>query len=196
VSKQKTKFSGVLSRSIIDAKLKELAATAPVAPEGCAACCYAPIGGSPDQVQYICPVCGEKTLYDQPEPPESKQDDRDAWLAWLKAREPLEFLSWELQACRQAIREIRAKGLSAELDELNFCRNCRPKAKAFTLELVIRYPDATASHRVDDVHSKDFQLLREFLAGQVKHEGQYGSKEDLKVHLPRLSQLLGITKKK
>lgn len=169
-----TAGSPTIRKDEIRARLTALARTP--APQKLApgACCYAP-ADEPSRMDYVCPVCGERTVYG------SSPANRNRRAQW--------FLEAELQACRRLVGQLG--NLAATLDERAFCRHCRPDVDNPELILTIRYLDHD-EHRVRHVTADDLQLLVEFTQGKTKHVGSQDSESPLKDHLPRLRKLLGL----
>lgn len=159
-------------------QLQELARSDPPKELSMGAMCYE-MAMPPVRIDYTCPVCTNKTLY--------AASEENGW------NESTRFLSWELDACRRLVKEI--KGLDIHLDESLFCKHCKPDADARKLALVIFYPEGK-THRVDDVSLEDLTLLKEFTSGSKTHSGAQGRETPLKDHLPRLEQLLGVSLEK
>jgi hypothetical protein len=120
----------------------------------------------PNREEYICPTCGERTLYAK-------------WGACGKVR--------DVRAASDIAKRLTQHGLV--LDEATFCKHCSPDAAAPQIVLLTRYADGT-EHRVQDVTSSDLQLIEEFFAGHGKHDRGMGGEEPLKQHLERIAQLL------
>lgn len=155
------------------------------------AMCYAMMQ-PPGHAKYVCPKCGEKTLYaaknwESVYPPSDRQ---------LEERANVEFLQSGLPACRRELEAIKkASKLSVTLDESSFCKKCQPKAKKYGLKLTITYNDGK-THAVPSVDHSDMLLLRNFLKGQLSYETFNESSVPLKESLPRLRELLGMKKEK
>ncbi len=132
------------------------------------AMCYKPVG-PPDRMEYVCPVCGEKTLY-------AKE------LSWKWTR--------ELENCRRTFKEIPNNG-SIRLDETSFCKKCQPNAKEPMLNLSIRFDDGTTNN-VSNISSQDLYLLRDFFKGKLSVTGPQDETTPINKSLPRLHELLGI----
>jgi hypothetical protein len=122
----------------------------------------------PLRTEYVCPVCGEKTLY-SPEVARTKAD--------------------ELDVCRRLFKEIPNQG-ALKLDETSFCRKCQPQATDIALKLIIRFDDGT-SHATTNITSQDLRLLRDFLNKKLLVAGVQGEESPIKSQLPRLRELLG-----
>ncbi len=164
--------AGPGSRADVAARLAALARDP--APDDLApgAMCYEMVG-PPDRAEYVCPTCGEKTLYASTE-----EDDARASRAGS-----------EVPACRRLASEVR--DLNVRLDESAFCEKCRPGVATPRLALVVRYPDGREV-RTEGVNSLDLTLLVEFTTGSRKHDGGMQGEIPLKEYLPRLQALLGV----
>jgi len=160
------------SRADIAARLATLAREPAPTDLSPGAMCYK-MAGPPDRAEYICPVCGEKTLY------ASSEDGNDR----------VARAGTEVPDCRRLVSEIR--GLSLRLDETEFCEKCRPGTAAPRLFLVVTWPDGQ-EHRTESVTSADLSLLLEFTSGARKHDEGASGETPLRDHLPRLTKLLGV----
>ena len=123
----------------------------------------------PDRMEYVCPTCGEKTLY-----------EKEVSWTWMH----------QLDACRRLFKEL-PKHDTMTLDESSFCRKCQPGTNKPSLRLLIRFDDGT-TNVVSPVWSEDLGLLRDFLGGKLAVKGAQDFETPLKSHLPRLRQLLGV----
>lgn len=159
-----------MSRAEMELKLARLeAAEAPEPKMG--AMCYA-VSIRPLETTYVCPHCGEKTLY---------------------AQDEARFISWELAACRREFYQLKGVAqLKLKLDESSFCKHCRPKAKEHRLVLTVAYADGTA-HTTAPVSHWDLQILRYFLEGRVEYRTFNDGTSPVKAALPRLRELLGVS---
>ncbi len=166
------------ARVDIARKLAKLAASKPPTKLSPGAMCYE-VMAPPDRAEYVCPDCGEKTLY------ATKGQD-----ATPDAAAAIAAMQWQLEGCRRLARQIR--GLDLTLDESAFCRKCTPAGKNPRLSLVVRYADTAKPHRADGISANDLVLIKEFLAGKDKHKSEADWESPLKKHLPRLQFLLGF----
>lgn len=156
-------------REVLTKRLQELSVQPAPTDLKPGAMCYKP-AGPPEQTEYVCPACKEKTLY--------------ANVVVVAV------LQRDLEACRRLVKEI--KGLKVELDESRFCRKCHPEVKDPKLGLVVRYPGQPEPHRVWGVTSDDLRLIAEFLSGKNKHVSANEGETPIKDHLKRLEELLGV----
>ena len=132
------------------------------------AMCYSPMA-LPDSAEYVCQVCGERTLY-----------------GWEQAY----FLQIEINQCREIAGIIDSSDLlDAVLDESAFCSHCSPGVEHPSMRLVVRYEDG--SEVVNDVTLQDLMVLRGFLSGELYYTGERESTEPLRPQVDRIRQLLG-----
>jgi hypothetical protein len=169
-----------LDRTAVRALLEKLADTDPPIKKHSNAMCYSP-AMPPLQASYVCPNCGERTLYD-----DSK-----------KNKEPFErgdaaTVQWEIPSCRRAFQELReVAGDAILLDESQFCRKCSPKVTEPKLVLRVAYADRQSPNIVSGVTDDDLRILHHFLAGELYGSG-FDDEIPLKESLPRLQELLGV----
>ena len=145
------------------------------------AMCYE-VAAPPLKAEYVCPKCGEKTLYALEDV--DAQPDRQA--TWSMVSQ----VNVGIAASRRRIKEIG--GLSVKLDESQFCRTCSPQVKTPKLGLVVQYAGQQEPHRVWDITENDAKLIAEFLAGKDKHVGPTDGEIPLKDYVKRLEELLGL----
>ena len=132
------------------------------------AMCYAPMM-IPDTVEYICPVCGEKTVYGY----------GDTW-----------FLSYGIGTCREDVSFIDGSDmLDATLDETGYCSSCSPDVESPAMRLTIRYPDGTEV--TSEVTPFDLTILKGFLSGELFYVTDNDGTEPLLPHAERIRELLG-----
>ena len=159
-----------LNRAQIKAMLQRIAA-APAPKPIMGAMCYKP-AMPPKVAEYICPVCGEKTVF---------------------AEREARYIQWELTSCRNLLKEIqKTSGDAVTLDESACCRKCRPETTAPSFALDIHFDDGTA-RRIAPTNAEQLRLLRDFLAGKLAVKGSNDGEAPLKSHLPELEKLLGET---
>ncbi|MGV8120204.1 MAG: hypothetical protein AB2L14_10635 [Candidatus Xenobiia bacterium LiM19] len=163
-----------LSREEIAAKLKKLSESPPPKDLKMGAECYK-VAMPPDRAEYLCPVCGQRTLYAS----EKKGRSADAG-----------FIEEDLPECRRLIKEI--KGLDVSLNESEYCRKCSPDAKNPALILVVKYQGLGTPYRYRNIRSEDLILIREFMEGKDRHRDSYDFETPMKDHLKRLNELLGV----
>ncbi len=161
---------GSLSRTETNLLLARLEKTEP--PESVmGAMCYSP-RMEPASAEYICPVCGEKTLYDY------------SYSA---------FIDWELAGCRRLAESINMNtDFEVSLDERPFCDFCSPDYDDESRTILLRVVYDNGDEIVNSVSISDLGMLDSFLQGNLfyltSNDGQY----PLKDHADRLRTLLGF----
>lgn len=164
------------SRGILEADEKELAAMlarveAVEEPEPVmGAMCYEPVA-MPQVAEYVCPVCGEKTVYDG-----------------SQAR----LVEYELPEARRIMSEMtEVTDLDLALDESPFCAACVPETDSLPgMILRVRYDGGSEVSNVVTV--TDLRMLRGFLRGRLYYLTFNDAQRPLKPHVPRLRELLGL----
>jgi hypothetical protein len=165
-AKVETQKLAVLSKGEVKKLLAGLEKTPEPAPR-MGAMCYE-MAMPPDRYEYVCPTCGEKTLY---------------------TREAAEVVGIDLSACRFHFERMPHKE-AMTLDESAFCQKCRPEGKYPELVLTIRFDDGT-SKVIRGVTRRDMELLEAALKGETHIDGP-GEMKAVKDGLPRLQELLGV----
>ena len=140
------------------------------------AMCYK-VAGPPDRVEYICPVCGEKTLYSSSQNKTNK----------IKEIDTIDSI---LPFWRKNISTLEK--FNIKLDESQFCSKCSPEIKEPKLGIVVRYTDDSEPVKIYDISIDDYSLLYEFFNNKTIHKGDRDSETPLKDHQKRISELLGI----
>ncbi len=167
-----------LDRAAIRAMLKRLADATPPDNLAIGAMCYA-VMMPPRSADYICPRCGERTLYQ-----ESNEKHCIHGIALV--------VNNEIPECRREYAELRKiAGEAVTFDESQFCRKCSPNVTEPKLQFHIMYEDGKPRD-ISNIRAEDLRILREFLAGRLIHQQANDSQSALKQSLPRLQQLLGI----
>lgn len=136
------------------------------------AMCYKPAGRSQSTIDYICPICGTKTVY----------TSGQTWFLWR-----------DLPACRSIVKNL--KGLDATLDETTYCKKCNKTKATPELCLIIHYPDKT-EQKTCGIDRSSLQYLEEFLSGSLKYHTETDTELPLKDHIGEIERLLGISLKK
>jgi hypothetical protein len=170
-------IKGMFSRKQIDLKLKNLAETTPPTNLSYGAKCYSKAYFNNNVFEYICPVCGEKTIY------KKKNGDNNFFLIE-------NILAFDLEICRKQIEKV--KGINILLDESEFCNKCKPNKKNPSLCLKVNIAGQTDSTRVCNITSRDIILLQEFLTDKLIHKGEYDEEYPLVKYSVRIKELLGI----
>ena len=158
-----------ISQSEIEMMLKRIETTKePVAKMG--AMCYS-MAAPPDRAEYVCPVCGEKTLYTSAQ---------------------AEFVAWYLPACRREFATIKkSTKLLLSLDESSYCKHCKPDAKKNELKLSVTYDDGKV-YTISPVTEYDLRILMDFFKGKLSYETFNAGSRPLKESIHRLRELLGL----
>ena len=158
-----------LTRSEIIQKLTDLAQKPPPGKLSEGAMCYK-VAAPPNRAEYICPVCGERTLY---------TDD----LARVVNR--------DIPECRSLAESI--KGVELTLDESRFCKKCSPDLKEEpSLCIITKFSGEEKNKEVCGIGPEDLKLMNEFMTGKSAHRNDYDYETPLKDHLDRIAYLLGI----
>ena len=175
-----------MSRAELESMLRKVETSEAPKPK-MGAMCYK-VAAPPNRAEYVCPVCGERTLYAiDPKKADSPNDAVSADRAQVKT------LGWELPACRREMEALKKNSkLKLSLDESSFCKKCQPKAKERGLKLTVTYDDGK-KHTVSPVGYYDILLLRDFLKGQLSCEAERQASYPIRKKMARLRELLGLT---
>lgn len=123
------------------ARLEREEAPAPVF----GAMCYGPMA-MPQVADYICPLCGEKTIYETNQAP---------------------FILWELPAARRLAESInQSTEFSVVLDETQFCSFCSTEDAEYPA-LFLRVNTDQNTETVNRVTVDDLRKLDSFLQGNL-----------------------------
>jgi len=134
------------------------------------AMCYGPMA-MPDSAEYICPVCGEKTLY---------------------GSNQASFILWELQGARRLAESLDAStAFSVILDESSFCDFCSGGG-IDSPAMLLRVTDGPGTGTENRVTVDDLRKLNSFLQGNLYWVTSNDSQQPLRAHGARIAQLLGI----
>lgn len=160
-----------MSQADIEKMLRKLETkTSPKAKMG--AMCYS-MAAPPDRAEYVCPTCGEKTLY---------------------TTDQARAVAWDLQSCRREFESImKSTKLLLSLSESSYCKHCQPDAEKQELTLTITYEGGRV-HSITPVTEYDLRLLRDFLKGKLSYETFNEGSHPLKDSSTRLRELLGMKK--
>lgn len=158
----------ILSKEEIEKKLKKLSKSNPKNLENIGAMCYE-MAMPPERAEYICPICGEKTLYSN--------------------FNYSQLITWELQQMRTLSENLEA--INAKLDESQFCRSCSPDIEEPEICLIVKLKD-TDEHKTCKINIEDLKILNEFVAGEIIHKDDFDAETPLNFHILRISELLGI----
>ena len=143
------------SKEQIEEKLKYLAETPPPSDLSFGAMCYSIAISSTDRFTYICPICGERTIYKK-----NKIKDKDWWsVKWV--------LESGLTSCRREVDKV--SGINIQLDESQFCGHCSPNVKKPELCLLVNVGGESDTSKVCDINYLDIRKIQEFLNGELIH---------------------------
>ena len=158
-----------MSRADVEKKLQNIAAQKAPIPLMVATCYKVAV--TPKRAEYVCPVCGEKTLY----------TDNTA-----------QFINRNLEKVRIEFANLkRATDLQVELDESSLCKKCHLETLNRTWVLKITYADGS-KHEYPKVLPDDLVLLRFFFCDSLTYLDSINHEQSIKPKLPRLRELLGI----
>ena len=151
--------------------------TAPAPAPKMGAMCYAPLPPV-THYEYICPVCGEKTLY------AAGTNQFYGPAATIEA----------FRRARDAAEAAAAKvGAAVALDEKQYCRKCLPDfTNTPQAAVAVTLPDGHVQ-RTEAIQLQDLWMLRDFFSGKTVLVGGNDSESPLKHDLPRLRELLGMS---
>jgi hypothetical protein len=125
----------------------------------------------PAVAEYICPVCGEKTIYEDYSTP---------------------FIEWELQGCRRMVESINElTEFQVTLDETMFCSHCTPDREGDPV-LLLRVASTDSTEIVNSVTVHDLRLLESFLQGRLYYLTENDGQMPLRDYEDRLRELLGV----
>jgi len=135
------------------------------------AMCYK-VAMPPDRIEYYCPVCKTRTFYN-------------------RALAPMVGLT-KIEEIRKWPAELKKLGLNCKIDESDFCPKCsKNKNQVPALYWEITVGKQKIRNKVENV---DYQILAAFMVKKAKVKTFNGGEVPLKKYLPRLRQLLGMTK--
>jgi hypothetical protein len=127
-----------------------------------------------DPAEYICPVCGHKTIYD---------------------KKYYIFSNDQLNAIKRTFEEFKSKSpLEVSLDYSSLCGYCNRNAKQRGIFLEVTYGDGSKS-KADIDGEQDFRAILALLEGKnaITYEGE-NIQEALKQKSTHLRKLLGLPK--
>ncbi|MBN2681045.1 MAG: hypothetical protein JXR58_00930 [Bacteroidales bacterium] len=159
------------SKTEIKKMLTKLAETPAPTDLSFGAMCY-DMAMPPPTVEYVCPVCGEKTLYNE-----------DQF-----------FVVNNIQNNLDGLRHLSGKieQINLKIDESQFCKTCSPNVETPAFCLLTNIPGTKDTTKICNVSDEDLVILLEFLNGKLKHTDFYERETPLKERIERLEQLLGV----
>jgi len=137
------------------------------------AMCYEPMS-APAVAEYICPVCGEKTVYNYSQSA---------------------FINWELAGCRRMADSINIHtDFEVVLDERQFCDFCSPDSSSDEPSLLLRVTYSDSTEVVNTVNVTDLLMLDSFLQGNLYYTTSNDGQMPLQSYSGRMRELLGLEK--
>lgn len=133
------------------------------------AMCYSPVA-LPDRVEYICPVCGERTYFGQYEG---------------------SFVQWELPAMRRIVSGMEDNGFFEAVLEETFCSHCTGGEPVGEARLLVIYAEGDTVRT--PVCLNDLQMIDGLLRGELSYTQSNDSRSPLKSSLDRLRTILGVS---
>jgi len=124
-----------------------------------------------ERVDYICPHCGEKTIY-------------------AKSREAYGLIELQDLAREFGIFQ-KISPLKMDIEENGYCKHCLSGNLPRGATLVVTYEDGS-SHRCFPFSMTDLKILKALLAGKLLWDAGNDNQFVLKEQIPRLQELLGV----
>ncbi|MEA3266268.1 MAG: hypothetical protein U9P42_04925 [Candidatus Fermentibacteria bacterium] len=135
------------------------------------AMCYEAMA-APEVAEYICPVCGEKTMYNYSQSA---------------------FINWELEGCRRMVESINSNtDFNIALDERLFCDFCSPDAGEEEPVIRLQVFLENGIEITNTVSVNDLRMLDSFLQGHLYYTTSNDAQLPLKNHAARMRELLGL----
>jgi hypothetical protein len=135
------------------------------------AMCY-DMAAPPDRIEYVCPKCGEKTLYSES-------------MNGYTTLNGLEILRKEFSTLTALKTDC-----TLTLDETSLCAHCTPDTTTHTISLIVKYSDKKI-HTATSVDINDVYLLKTYFNHDDSYTSTDGSVHLLKDEIFRLKDLLG-----
>jgi hypothetical protein len=142
------------------------------------AMCYEVTAPRPE-VDYVCPKCGERTVYDG-----DASNTR-------RTKSEVTVAAMEIASCRREFAGLRkvTGDTTMSLDESQFCRKCSPNVSE--PKLVLHFTHEGKPRDIEDIKREDLKILCEFFTGRPLKKDSSTSKH-LEHRRHRLEQLLGV----
>jgi hypothetical protein len=174
---QNDTINDMFSKEQIDKKLKHLAETPAPTKLSLGAACYDMALIQNTVLEYVCPVCDEKTIY--------KKNKGTAKFHYVEG-----YIFEEIPACRREIETV--KGINIKLDESQFCSHCSPKTENPVLFLLVNIAGQTDTTKISHFSYSDIRLIHEFLDDKLIHQGDRDQELPLVQSIDRIKELLGL----
>jgi len=168
------------SKKQIEDKLNYLAKTPPPTDLSFGAMCYSVIITAFGQSTYICPICGERTIYNV----NFLNKNKD----WLNA------IAMELESYRREVEKIN--GINIRLDESQLCGHCSPKVEKPEFSLLINVGGESDTTTLRKITDSDIRKIKEFLDGKLIYRTENDFEFPLVNDIEWLKQLFKVETKK
>jgi predicted RNA-binding Zn-ribbon protein involved in translation (DUF1610 family) len=167
------------SKHQIEEKLEILTKTPPPEDLAFGAMCYSPVSPNESNFDYICPTCGEKTIY--------KSNRSNGYRYYNE--------EYQIAAARSEAKRI--SGLNIKLDESQYCSHCRQiEVDDPCLCLLVNIAGESDTTKVCHISQYDIELINYFLNGDLKYKGGNDAEYPLVDRMERIEELLGVSIKK
>jgi hypothetical protein len=164
---------GNASRADVERRLKALADSPVPAELNPGAMCYE-MSMPPDRIEYICPTCGQKTIY-----------TNSAYYDNIE----------NVNSCRYIVTNI--KNLTLRLEEKNYCHHCYPDTNAaLSLNLYLKYKGEEKEEVIENVSKENLELIWAFMSGQTKVSSFNDDETPLKDYIDQICKLMKVEKPK
>jgi hypothetical protein len=173
---QNDTIKAMFSKNQIEEKLKHLATTSVPTNLSFGAMCYEMAYIENTVHEYVCPVCGEKTIY-------KKSKDKEKF-------QYIEGVFNEINECRREIEKV--EGINIKLDETEFCGHCKPKIEKPKLYLLVNIAGQKDTTKISTFSYMDIRILQEFLDNKLVHRTDNDGETALIENIDRIRELLGL----
>jgi hypothetical protein len=173
---QNDTIKAMFSKNQIDQKLKHLAETSAPTNLSFGAMCYEMAARDNSVLEYVCPICGEKTIYKR-----NKDSEKFSYI---------DSQIWNIYSCRQEIEKV--KGINIKFDEKEFCSKCSPKTERPKLFLLVNIAGQKDTTKISNFSYMDIRILNEFLNDKLVHKTDNDGETALVNNIDRIKELLGI----
>lgn len=169
IAKDNPPVNNRLSNTDLVDKLAELPDISANTSRSINAMCY-DTAAIPHRTQYICPVCGERTLYTKYYDVNGIDVD-------------------QMPYYRNQIKKITK--IDVKLDESQLCKKCSPNIESPQLCLIVREDKNSETHKTCGIKEEDINLLYEYSEG-IKVHSTWSGNSPLSNYKARLEKLLGV----
>ncbi len=138
------------------------------------AMCYSPMM-LPASAEYVCPVCGEKTLYESSN---------------------TAFIEWELAGCRRMVESINQNtDFEVTLQEELYCDFCSPNPDEDNPTLFLKTTYENGDEFINQISPTDLRMLDSFVQGNLYYSTSNDARYPLQDYAERMAILLGLENK-